>query len=47
MSNDAKCRWRSDPLDGTVSFREHLGQKRVMQIRQGGDTEPPPGGDNP
>ena len=35
MSNDAKCRWRSDWLDGAVSFRELLGQKRVMQIRQG------------
>ena len=33
---DAKCRWRSDRLDGTVSFRELLGQKRVMKIRQGG-----------
>ena len=32
---DAKCRWRSDLLDGTVSFRELLGQTKVMQIRQG------------
>ena len=31
---DAKCRWRSDRLDGTVSFREPLGQTKVMQIRQ-------------
>ena len=34
-SNDAKCRWRSNRLDGAVSFRELLGQKRVMQIHQG------------
>ena len=32
---DAKCRWHSDGLDGTVSFRELLGQTKVMQIRQG------------
>ena len=32
---DAKCRWRSDRLDGAVSFRKTLGQKKVMQIRQG------------
>ena len=32
---DAKCRWRSDWLDGAVSFREPLGQMKVMQIRQG------------
>ena len=32
---DAKCRWHSDRLDGTVSFRELLGQTKVMQIRQG------------
>ena len=32
---DAKCRWRSDRLDGAVSFREPLGQMKVMQIRQG------------
>ena len=32
---DAKCRWRSDQLDGAVSFRELLGQTKVMQIRQG------------
>ena len=31
---DAKCRWRSDRLDGTVSFREPLGQTKVMQIRR-------------
>ena len=36
-SNNAKCRWRSDRLDGAVSFRELLGQKRVMKIHQGGD----------
>ena len=35
MSNDAKCRWHSDRLDGAVSFRELLGHKRVRQIRQG------------
>jgi hypothetical protein len=28
---DAKCRWRSDQLDGAGSFWEPLGQ---MQIRQ-------------
>ena len=33
------CRWRSDQLDGAVSFRERLGPL-------GGDTKPP-GGDNP
>ena len=32
---DANCRWRSDRLDGAVSFREFLGQTKVMQIRQG------------
>ena len=32
---DAKCRWRSDRLDGAVSFKEPLGQTKVMQIRQG------------
>ena len=32
---DAKCRWRSDQLDGAVSFRELLGQTKVMQIHQG------------
>ena len=32
---DAKCRWCSDRLDGAVSFREPLGQTKVMQIRQG------------
>ena len=32
---DAKCRWHSDLLDGAVSFREPLGQMKVMQIRQG------------
>ena len=31
---DAKCRWRSDRLDGAVSFRELLGQTKVMPIRQ-------------
>ena len=31
---DAKCRWRSDRLDGPVSFREMLGQTKVIQIRQ-------------
>ena len=31
---DAKCRWRFDRLDGAVSFREPLGQTKVMQIRQ-------------
>ena len=29
---DAKCRWHSDRLDGAVSFRELLGQTKVMQI---------------
>ena len=32
---DAKCRWHSHRLDGAVSFREPLGQTKVMQIRQG------------
>ena len=32
---DAKCRWHSDQLDGAVSFREPLGQTKVIQIRQG------------
>jgi hypothetical protein len=32
---DAKCRWRSDQLDGTVSFTEPLGQTKVIQICQG------------
>ena len=31
---NAKCRWRSDQLDGAGSFREPLGQTKVMQIRQ-------------
>ena len=31
---DAKCRWRSDPLDDTGSFWEPLGQTQVMQIHQ-------------
>ena len=33
---DAKCRWRSDWLDGAGSFWEPLGQTKVMQIRQRG-----------
>ena len=38
---DAKCRWRSDQLDGAASFKEPLGQTKVMQIRQReGDTKP-------
>ena len=32
---NAKCRWHSDRLDGAVSFREPLGQTKVMQSRQG------------
>ena len=32
---NAKCRWRSDWLDGAMRFRELLGQKKVIQIRQG------------
>ena len=31
---NAKCIWRSDWLDGARSFREPLGQTKVMQIRQ-------------
>ena len=31
---DAKCIWRSDRLDGAVSFREPLGETKAMQIRQ-------------
>ena len=30
----AKCRWRSDQLDGAGSFSEPLGQTKVMQICQ-------------
>ena len=41
---DAKCRWRSNWLDGAVSFREPLGQIKVMQMV--GDNKPP-GGDSP
>ena len=33
---DSKCRWRSDRLDDARSFREPLGQAKVMKIRQGG-----------
>ena len=32
---NAKCRLGSDRLDGAVSFREPLGQTKVMQICQG------------
>ena len=32
---DAKCRWWSDWLDGAASFREQLGQSKVMQIPLG------------
>ena len=32
---DAKFRWRSDLLDGILSFRGPLAQRKVMQIRQG------------
>ena len=31
---DSKCRLCSDRLYGAVSFREPLGQTKVMQIRQ-------------
>ena len=31
---DAKCRWRSDRLDGAGSFLGPLGQKKVKQICQ-------------
>ena len=31
---NAKCRWRSDRLDGAGSFWAPLGQTQVMQIRQ-------------
>ena len=31
---DAKCRWRSNRLDGAGSFWELLGQTKVMQICQ-------------
>ena len=31
---NAKCRWRSDWLDGAWSFGEPLDQTKVMQIRQ-------------
>ena len=32
---DAKCRRRSDWLDGAVSFSKSFGQTKVMQIFQG------------
>ena len=32
---NAKCRWRSDRLDGAGSFLELLGHTQVMQICQG------------
>ena len=35
---DAECRTRSNQLDAAVSFREPLGQTKVMQIRQGAIT---------
>ena len=35
---DAKCRWRSDRLDGAGSNREPLGQMKVMKIHQGAIT---------
>ena len=35
---DAKCRWRSDWLDGTGSNREPLGQRKEMKIHQGAIT---------
>ena len=31
---NAKCRWPSNRLDGAGSFREPLGQMKVIQIRQ-------------
>ena len=37
---DAKCRRRSDQLDGAGSFWEPLGQTQVMQIRQGETPNP-------
>ena len=37
---DAKYRWRSDWLDGAVSFREPLGQTSD-ENPPGGDTKPP------
>ena len=43
---DVKCRWHSDQLDGAGSFREPLGQTKVMKIHQGVDTKPL-GGNNP
>ena len=44
---DAKCRWRSDRLDGAVSFWELLGQTQVMQIRERETQTTRAGGDNP
>jgi hypothetical protein len=32
---NAKCRWRSDQLDGAASFWEPFGQTEVIQICQG------------
>ena len=31
---DVKCKWRSNRLDSAVSFKELLGQTKVMQICQ-------------
>ena len=31
---DAKCRWLCNWLDGALSFREPLGQTKVVQIHQ-------------
>ena len=39
---DAKCRWRSDWLDGGMSLRSNKSDANPP----GGDTKPP-GGDNP
>ena len=38
---DAKCRGRSNWLDGAVSFREPLGQNESDANPPGGDSKPP------
>ena len=35
---DAKCRWRSNRLDGAGSNRELLGQRKGMKIHMGAIT---------
>ena len=46
---DAKCRWRSNRLDGAVSFMKPHGQTKVKRIHKGptGEDTKPPRDDNP